>query len=393
MTPLEQADQQNVLKNHQRKRWLVNLSLLFLSLGVIYLIYWTLVGRFYETTDDAYVSGNLVQVMPQISGQVTEILADETDHVVKGQPLIYLDKADAEIALKRAEAQLATTVRQVRNYYHQVDEMQANVALQTATLEKNKADYARRQKLVVNKFISSEDLQHSKIAVDQAAAALQLAKNQLASAISSVSNTDLYHHPRILEAAVQVRNTYLNWRRTIIYAPETGYVAKRNVEVGQQVSPNTILMVIVPLNQIWVNANFKESQLKNMRIGQPVDLISDTYGSSVNFAGEIVGLSPGAGNTFDLLPPQNATGNWIKIVQRLPVRISIDKNQLDKHPLQLGLSMTVTVNTHNRHKPILAATTQQKIIYRTENYNVDTQRANQIIAEILKNNAENVSLH
>lgn len=229
-------------KNHQRKRWMVGLSLLFIFLGFMYFLYWIFVGRFYETTDDAYVSGNLVQVMPEISGHVTSILADETDFVKKGQPLIYLDKADAEIALKNAEANLALTVRKVHDYYNNVDQMKANVALQNSLLVKAQDDYDRRKGLVVNRVISVEDLQHAQIAVDSAKASLDLAKQQLAAAIALVANSDLYHHPQVKQAEVALRNAYLNWRRTIIYAPDSGYIAKRPAEVGMQVNPNTVLM-------------------------------------------------------------------------------------------------------------------------------------------------------
>lgn len=379
-------------RTSSRHRWLISLGLLFTCLALIYFTFWLFSLRFYETTDDAYVSGNNVQVMSQISGRVVGILADETDLVTKGQPLVYLDKADAEIALKNAETQLALTARQVNDLYRRVDQLRASVALQKSNLEKAKDDYKRRTGLVVNKTITAEDLQHAKIAVDSATASLSLATNQLASAIALVANTDLYHHPEIQQAATNLRNAFLNWRRTTIYAPETGYVAKRPVQIGQQVTANTILMIIVPLNQLWVNANFKESQLKNMRLGQPVTMTSDIYGSSVEFKGHVIGLNPGSGNAFDLLPPQNATGNWIKIIQRLPVRIAIDPDELIKYPLRIGLSMTVSVDTSDRSGKVLSVATVKKIIYQTQDYNEDLKQADKTINKILQDNTQNLSL-
>lgn len=379
-------------KNPRRKKLLIIFAGFFLFVGLCYLIYWLIIGRYYESTDDAYVSGNQVQVMPQISGIVTTILADETDFVKKGNPVVSLDQADAYIALKNAEAQLAITTRQVNQYYQNVAQIQANVEQKQANLEKAKEDYQRRQGLVVNQTISAEDLRHAKIAVDTAMDELTAAKHQLKSAITLAGTTDLYHHPTIQQASVNLRNAFLTWQRTTIYTPETGYVAKRSVEVGQHVDTNTILMIIIPLNQIWVDANFKESQLRNIRIGQPVKLFSDAYGKSIQYQGRVVGLSPGTGSAFDLLPPQNATGNWIKILQRVPVRIRIDSKPLQKYPLRIGFSMTVAVDTHNRKGDLLTQVSENKVIYQSKNYSADLEKANALIDKILRENAKNISL-
>ncbi len=375
---------------HLRRRWLIGFTLLFLLLGLVFAIYWLVVWRYQETTDDAYVQGNSVQVMSQIPGQVISILADETDSVSMGQKLVVLDNADEDVALRAAKAQLALTTRQVRQLFYRVDQLRAAVSVAKDNLEKAKEDLERRQGLVVNKSISAEDLQHAKNAADNAKDALDLAKQELASAKALIGTTDLYHHPQVEQAANNVRTAYLNWQRTTIYAPTSGYVAKRPVQVGQQISTNTVLLVILPLDQIWVDANFKESQLKNIRIGQPVEITSDAYGGSIQFQGQVVGLSPGTGSAFDLLPPQNATGNWIKVVQRLPVRISIDKKQLEKYPLRVGLSITVTVNTHNRSGKTLSQDQPVKIIYDMKSYNSDLKKADQIIDQILQENAKDI---
>lgn len=377
--------------NHQRRRWLTLLALVFLSIGLLCLAYWFFIGQYHANTDDAYVSGNLVQVMPQISGQVTSILAEETDLVKKGQPVILLDQADTHDALLSAESQLAVTVRQVSQLYQNVNQLEANVTVQQEALQKAQDDYQRRADLKINQQISAEEVEHAKIALDSATAALTLAKTQLNAAIALVKNTDLYHHPQVQQAADNVRNAYLAWQRTVIYASETGYVAKRPVQVGQDVTPNTILMIIVPLNQIWVNANFKESELRNIRIGQPVKLISDVYGSDVTYHGVVVGLSPGTGSVFDLLPPQNATGNWIKIVQRLPVRIQIDPKQLVQYPLRIGFSMTVTVDTHNRRGQTLSQVAEHPTQYQTEDYSSNLKQAEQLIDKILRENSDNLT--
>lgn len=375
----------------QRKKWLIRLTILFLILGLLVFIYWLFIGRFHVTTDDAYVGGNQIEVMPLISGHVTEILAEETNLVTQGEPLIKLDKADADVAYKNAEAHLALTVRQVSQLYQNVNQAKSNVLEKQANLEKAQEDLQRRRGLIVDKDISKEELQHAKIAVDDATAALNLAKDQLAGVINLVSNSNLYNHPQVMQAADALRNAYLTLYRTTIYSPVAGYVAKRFIQVGQHVATNTVLLVIVPLNQIWVDANFKETQLENIRIGQPASVSTDLYGDSVTFDGVVMGLNPGTGSAFDLLPPQNATGNWIKIVQRLPVRIILNKKQLEKHPLRIGLSVTATIYTYDRSGSVLTQLPTNNVIYQTQDDSVVLKKADEIITKILQDNAKNVS--
>lgn len=373
-----------------RKRLMFAITAVFVVLGIGGLGYWLFWGQYTVSTDDAYVDGNSVQVMPQISGQVIAILTDETDRVKKGDIVVKLDPIDAEIALKKAEANLAVVTRQVSQYYDNVNELKANLRIKKDNLEQAKQDYDRRKGLVVNKTISAEDLSHAQIALNAAQDAATLAEQQLTAAFKLAGNTDLYHHPQVEQAIVNVRNSFLTLRRTILYAPVSGYVAKRSVQVGQQVSPNTPLMVIVPLDQLWVEANYKESQLKNIRLGQPVEMIADAYGSQVIFKGNVLGINPGTGSAFDLLPPQNATGNWIKIVQRLPVRISIDPEQLQKYPLRIGLSMTVSVDTHQRQGEILKNLTTPKVLYESIDNSSDLQEAEKFVESILKANSANI---
>ncbi len=375
--------------NHHRKRLLISIASVFIVLGIILFCYWIFWGQYTVSTDDAYVDGNSVQAMPQIAGRVVAILTDETDQVKKGDVLVKLDPVDAEINLKKAESNLALVTRQVSQYYDNVNELKANIKIKKDTLEKTKQDYERRHGLVVNKTISAEDLSHSQLAMDSAQNDLILAEQQLAASIKLAGNTDLYHHPQVEQAIINLRNAYLNWRRTIIYAPVSGFVAKRSVQVGQQVNEKTPLIIIVPLNEVWVEANYKESQLTNIRIGQPAQMIADAYGSNVKFKGTVVGINPGTGSTFDLLPPQNATGNWIKIVQRLPVRISVDPNDLKEHPLRIGLSMTVTIDTHQRQGQILKNQEAPKVLYESIDYSSDLKDAEVLIENILQANSKN----
>lgn len=374
----------------KRKKRMMGVTAIFLFFMLLYFIYW-LFEYAQISTDDAYVHGNLVPVMSQISGQVATISADETDFVSKGQRILTLDHLDAEIALNAAKADLALTTRQVSQLFHHMAELRANLSIAQNNLDKAIEDFDRRKGLVINKSISSEDLNHAQTAKDSAKNAFELAKQELISASALVGNVDLYHHPQIEKAATNLKNAYLNWKRTCIYAPDSGYIAKRTAQIGQQISPNTVLMIIVPLEQIWINANFKESQLKNIRIGQPVEITVDAYGRDVVFHGKVVGLSPGTGTTFDLLPPQNATGNWIKVVQRLPVRIAINADELKKYPLRIGLSTVVKINTQNREGSVLSKNNASRTIYESENFHENLEDADQLINQILKANSDNIS--
>jgi len=390
MSTEQNLQSRTTISKSQRKRWMFHLATIFIIVALLWFFYWFFIARFYVYTDDAYVRGNLIQVMPQIPGHVTAIFADETDLVTKGQPIITLDKADAVLALEKAEYQLAITVRQVSQLYNSVKQLQSDVQLQQDKYEKSQQDYQRRQGLIANKTISVEDLQHAKLAMETAAQALNVAKHQLESTLALVGNTDLYHHPKILVAEGELTYVYLNWLRTTIYAPETGIVAKREVQVGEQVSPGTVLMIIVPLNQVWVDANYKETELRNIRIDQPAEITADIYGSQVKYHGKVVGLNPGTGSAFELLPPQNATGNWIKIVQRLPVRINLDPEQLKEHPLQVGLSLSVYIDTHDRNGSALKPYQSDKIIYQSTNYNAQFKNVYPLIDKILQTNAKNI---
>lgn len=374
----------------KRKRMLMILGIFFLLIGIIWFFYWLIWGRFEEYTDDAYVAGNLVQLMPQVSGTIVSINTDDTFLVAESQPLIKLDEADTLVALQQARANLAQTVRQVRQYYENVYQAQAMLNLRKANLAKAQLDLKRRVGLIGERAISREEMQHYTISVETAQAQYDYAKHQLAAAIALVEHSHLYEHPLVERAKAKFKTAYLNWIRTTIYAPVTGYVAKRSAQVGQQVNPETALLAIVPLNNVWVEANFKEDQLRRIRIGQEVDLIADA--NSFTYHGKVVGLSAGTGSAFALLPPQNATGNWIKIVQRLPVRIALDLNELQEHPLQIGLSMRVTVYTRWLKGNSLPKVINVKPIYSTFIFRKQLSQANQEINFILHANSPDMRL-
>lgn len=379
-------------KTRKRRKYAsIILGSIFLIIGIIWLLYYLIWGQFEVYTDDAYVNGNLVQVMARVPGTIIDINTDDTFLVNKGQPIVRLDPADMQIALQRAHAQLALTVRQVRQLYEHVKEAQATVLLRQADLIKAQRDLKRRDGLLGEKAISREELNHYQISVDTAQAQYDYALHNLRSALAVVENSHLYAHPQVERAKTNFKTAYLNLLRTTIVAPVTGYAAKRSVQLGQQVAVNTPLLAIIPLKDVWVDANYKESQLSDLRIGQPVSLQADAY-SGVAYHGKVVGLNAGTGAAFSLLPPQNATGNWIKIVQRLPVRISIDADELKKHPLQIGLSMRVTANIHDLNGKRLATTAAQKTVYATDVYANQLSDANKLINKILRANSPDISI-
>jgi len=313
---------------NKRRVLLIGVIGLFLLAGAGYTVYWLLHGRWHETTDDAYVGGNLVQITPQVAGTVLAIHADDTDYVKGGQTLVSLDKADARVVLDHAEAQLAKTVRSVRNLRATSTESEANVTMRRAELRKAEQDLARRRSVEASGAVSGEELQHAIDAVNSARAALQAAEQQLAAQRAMVDRTDVHDHPDVLASAARVREAYLGLSRTELPAPTAGFVARRSVQIGQRVAPGTVLMTVAPLEDVWVDANFKENQLAHLRPGQPVTLEADAYGGAVAFHGRVAGFSAGTGSAFALLPAQNASGNWIKVVQRVPVRIALDRKQL-----------------------------------------------------------------
>jgi membrane fusion protein, multidrug efflux system len=383
--PQQNAASAQPQSNGKRKRMMTLLAVVILIAAIAYGFYYFLVARFHETTDDAYVNGNVVQITPQVTGTVIAVNADDTQTVKAGDPLVVLDPADSQVALQQAEANLAQTVRQVRGLYVNDDQYRAQVALRQSDLSRAQDDLRRRLAVAQTGAVSQEEISHARDAVKGAQASLDAAQQQLASNRALTANTTIADHPNVLASAAKVRDAYLNNARNTLPAPVTGYVAKRSVQVGQRVSPGTPLMSVVPLNAVWVDANFKEVQLTHMRIGQPVELTADIYGSSVTYHGKVVGFSAGTGSAFSLLPAQNATGNWIKVVQRLPVRIELDPQELAKHPLRIGLSMQVDVAIKDESGSQLGNV--QNTIYQTDVFAKYGDEADAEIARIIRANA------
>jgi membrane fusion protein (multidrug efflux system) len=332
----------------KRRKLIVGILGTFLLLGLAWAAYWAIVLRWSEATDDAYVNGDVVQITSQVPGTVVRISANDTDFVQAGTPLVQLDTADARVALDEAESTLAKTVRQVRNLFETSGQLEEAVRLRETDLAKAREDLKRREKLASTGAVSGEELQHARDQVAAAEAGVAAAKRQLAAQHALIDKTTIEDHPDVKNAAARVREAYLAYARTTLPAPVSGYVAKRTVQLGQRISPGTPLMAVVPLDDVWVDANFKEGQLRDMRVGQPATLTADLYGGRFEYHGKVIGFGAGTGGAFALLPAQNASGNWIKIVQRVPVRIALDHEDLAKHPLQVGLSMQVKVDTHDR---------------------------------------------
>jgi membrane fusion protein (multidrug efflux system) len=367
--------------------------------GLAWGSYWALVLRHHESTDNAYVQAPVVQITPQVGGTVLAILADDTDIVKAGQPLVKLDPADAQLALERAQAQLAQTVREVRTMYATNGTLSANIRLREAEVARMQSDVSRanedvnrRQPLVATGAVGGEEMKHAENALAGARSALAGAQSALAAAQEhAVSNraltegTSVENHPNVQRAAAAVREAYLALQRSELPAPVSGQVAKRTVQVGQRIAAGAPLMSIIPLDQVWVEANFKEVQLRQMRIGQPVKLHADIYGSKVEYDGHVVGLGAGTGAAFALLPAQNATGNWIKVVQRVPVRVELDAKQVAEHPLRVGLSMEAEVDVAEQTgQPLTAASNARATS--TQAFDRNQAAAERIVHDIIAAN-------
>ncbi|MFP1846970.1 multidrug efflux MFS transporter periplasmic adaptor subunit EmrA [Lonsdalea quercina] len=371
----------------RRKRILTLLTIFFLFLGCLWLAYWFLVLRHHQETDDAYVAGNQIQIMSQVAGSVTSVNVDSTDFVRKGDVLVELDPTDAQQAYERAQTALANSVRQVHQLIINGRQYQANIALQQTALNQAVSDLNRREALGKVNAIGREDVQHARDAVASAQASLDAAKQQFAANQALILNTPLEKQPAIQQSAADLRDAWLALQRTHIVSPVDGYVSRRSVQVGARIASTSALMVVVPAKGLWVDANYKETQLANMRIGQPATIVSDLYGDDVVYKGKVVGLDMGTGSAFSLLPAQNATGNWIKVVQRLPVRIELDPQELADHPLRIGLSMLVNVDTAKADGKVLSDIPRSEPAYQSNALELDMAPVNQLIDEIIHANA------
>lgn len=373
--------------NGKRKRLLLIVTSVFIVLGVTWLLYWIFIGSKREVTDDAYVGGDLVYVSSRISGTVIGLQGKDMELVQAGQVLVKLDTADADTQLQKASSALAAAVRQFRQQSAQSEQLDAATATQRLDLQRAQQDLARREPLVKQDAIAAEELSHARSAVAVAQAALLQTERQARATHALIDGTTARTNPAVLQAKSAYIDAWLASRRNEVVAPVTGHITQHTVKLGQRIQPGQALLTIVPLNTLWVDANFKEVQLRHLRIGQTASVESDLYGSDAVFHGTVTGIGIGTGAAFALLPAQNATGNWIKVTQRVPVRITLDAKQLEAHPLRIGLSTTVKVDTHDRSGAMLAGSDSAPTAENTEVYATDTAAveaaADKIIAQQL----------
>jgi membrane fusion protein (multidrug efflux system) len=372
--------------NGKRRGILLVIALIFIGIGALSAAYWVLVLSKREKTDDAYVNGNKVTISAQVAGTVVAVLADDTQLVKAGQVLVKLDPIDAETALSRSANALAQAVRQVRQQKATADQYDSVIETRKLELARAATDLAKREPLLPDRAIPAEEVRHAHESVEIAGAALTQAVRQSRSAHALVDGTAVQSNPAVLQARDAYRDAWIAVQRNAVVAPVTGYVAERSVQLGQHIQAGQALMSVIPLNPLWVDANFKEVQLRNLRIGQKAEVRSDLYGGSYIYHGRVEGMSAGTGAAFSLLPPQNASGNWIKVVQRVPVRIQIDYGDLVKSPLRVGLSATVTVDTTSRNGPVLAADISDNSVGDTQVYTQDLAKANSEADAIVRRN-------
>ncbi|HRD56109.1 MAG TPA: efflux RND transporter periplasmic adaptor subunit [Parachlamydiaceae bacterium] len=375
----------NLNGNGNRIKTVFRFFIILIISVLIGFIYWFFFLRNYVSTDDAYVNGYTVNLTSEVSSIVTSFYADNSDFVKKGQLLVQLDLTDFQLKFEKTANDLALAVRQVVQLKQDFLQAKASYVAQKAKYRKAIIDFENRKNLVEDLAVTHEDYEHSKIAVDSEKALLHFFRHKVIAARSALGVTTLEEHPLVENARTNFNQAYINLQRTSIYAPVNGFIAKRSVEVGKWVNPKDVMMAIISLDDVWVDANFKETQISHIRVGQKVNAISDIYGRSVPFKGTVLGLVPGSGSVFSFLPPQNATGNWIKIVQRIPVRILLDKEELKKNPLLLGLSIYATVDISDDSGLFLREATPLQAVVSTSIYDLNLdeakKQADQIIAD------------
>jgi len=373
-------------RTSKRRKVLALIAVVFVVIGLLWGLFWLLVLSKRERTDDAYVNGNKVVISAQVSGTVIAVLTDDTQLVKAGQVLVRLDPVDAETGLARSASALGQSVRQVRQQKLNAEQYDSLIATRRLELARAEADLAKREPLLADSAIAPEEVRHARESVLLARAALTQAERQATGAHALVDGTDVQDNPAVLEAKAAYRDAWIAARRNAVVAPVTGYVGERSVQLGQHVAAGQALMTVIPLNALWVDANFKEVQLRHLRIGQPAEVRSDLYGSSFVYHGHVTGMAAGTGAAFALLPAQNASGNWIKVVQRVPVRVQLDDADLAKSPLRVGLSATVTVDTTREDGPVLAKEAADHPVGDTQVYTQDLEKANAEADAVVRRN-------
>ncbi|ACD82954.1 efflux RND transporter periplasmic adaptor subunit [Candidatus Methylacidiphilum infernorum] len=412
MTPLNESEEKREKRGSQWKKWvrllnrsivastppkyrrrvirnrrLVLVSLAILFLGALYFLLWLFIFSRYVITNDAYVIGNLVPLKSQVSGVVTEVLYENTQLVHQGDVLVRLDRLDSRVALERAEANLGETVRRVEDLFFQVQVNRNRLLAEIARLDRLKHDLARYKSVVSYGAVSEQLVDDTEQQVRELEAQVNQDQASLNDAESQIFNTKIEDHPLVKQAASELKNAYLDYVRREVYAPVTGYIANRKVQPGDEVRPDTYLLSVVPLDYLWVEANYREREMKKIRPGQPVTITVDYYGRRLIYHGQVEGLHPGTGSAFALLPPENATGNYIHIVERVPVRIRLSSEELKKHPLRPGLSVIAVTHVGKKGEHILSSLVKfPKEKYEAHVYERELDGADQLIQKVIEAN-------
>lgn len=374
----------------KRNNLLVRIILVSIVAGLLFFAYWWMYLTGYEYTQNAYVGGDMVGISPKIMGTVVSYYCEDNDFVEEGQLLVELDPTDYRIAFEAQKAAFASSVRQVVNLKQHAGQLQAGLSAKKILLERAKEDYFNRTRLIDSRAISKEELEHAKAEFDFATYQYMITFHELEGTLALLGNTSLREHPQIMGAKENLRNAYLNLKRCRIRSPITGLVAKRSVQVGETANPAKIMMQVIPLRNVWIDANFKEDQLKNIRINQTATIQTDLYANKVIFQGKVQGIQAGTGSVFALLPAQNATGNWIKIVQRVPVRITLDPSPLKDFPLLIGLSASVTIDISDQSGPVLMNVPSQQQVTKTPIFEIPMEEVDQLIEDIIRQNSLSV---
>lgn len=341
----EKAEQEKAAKMSKRRKLLLyGAAGLIAKIALGFGAHYMLVGSHYVSTDNAYVDASTAQINAQVSGQVLQVLVSDTQSVRAGEVLAIIDPADAQLNFQRAEADYRRTLQRVRQYYAQEASAVAQVRARQAEAARAETDYNRRRALAQTGAVSGDELTATRAAYDSARANLTAANENLEAQRVLIRGQNAENHPETAAARAAMETARLSLDRTTLRAPIDGVVTQLNAQVGQRFEVGQPLMIIAPLQQAYVDANFKEGQLRRVEIGQPVELHSDLYGEHVTYHGRVEGLGGGTGSAFAVIPAQNATGNWIRVVQRVPVRISLDPRELAEHPLRVGLSMEARID-------------------------------------------------
>jgi membrane fusion protein (multidrug efflux system) len=362
---------------HSHRHWMHVLLLLILFIGYLFLAYWLLIGQFSVATRSAYVSGRLVSILPQNQGHVSEIFVKEYDLVVKGQPIATIDKANAYMALINAESNLTKSIQQVTEMYDTTEKIQLRAKTELTTAQKNltnaQANYKKLLAAYAKQHASNKELQLAQITVEKATDALEEANLQINAAMSLPTNFNIYENPIVLESMDVLRTAYFNWLQSTVYAPDTGYIIKRQIQVGEKANLNSTLITLLPLNQIWVTTTINNADLKKIHPGQQVKLTASTYGNKIVFSGIVAGINE---NNQRQLPNQTR------------VRINIEPTQLAQHPLNLGVAMTTTIDTRNRTGKTLTEVKNIPELAETQDYRERIIQADQLINMIVKSNVD-----